>query len=554
MNPAWIKKNLFCGLLCCLASLSMAQGDYALKIDTLGMNRSTQTVDIYLHAYDDQGKEFVNFGKQGHELLVTETLLPGQQARPFAEPRYWAVRDSLRFGDKTMIQVLTQSAENVHKETRRYTVQWRKDGEVLAEDSYEQRWPAKGINLREEFSFWDLLALGLFIAALILLLLSELIPWVRTRRFRQKYVKPYALVKEEGVQDNNPITGRPIQREEPVVKYCDRSYCRVPLDVWKKRGYQCMHYPLQCEGNPQLGNRQFFTQAGVFRQLNWLWFGLLGGVFAWAMVYLLERMLADAASLWQNVILGLGLGLGLSLMLSWVEERGQSREFSLFRIALRTGAGALVAGLIFGLGYYLERWIGFNWLAGPLVWLLFSTALGAVLSVDSSIDLRRGVISGLIAGGVSAVLYGLFLILVDEAQLARLLAFSILGGIMGYGIIQVVKQLQEVKIEVLAPAERSGITIDLDKWLQAGEKVVIGNHMKNKVRVKWEDEFAKARHAEMRMDGQEVRIEALADAELWIDDQPVKAGKPFLLRGGEQIRLARNSRTILRYSQRAQSH
>lgn len=529
-----------------------AQGTSIIKIDTIEMNRATQTVDIYLHAIDADGEPFVDFGRNGHELVLTEVLLPGQKVDTLDRVSFWAIKDSTRFGDRTIIQVLTQSAENTHKERRLYRASWMENGKEIAFFETEVAWPARGINLRETYSFLDLFVLGLTLAAIVLLILSELIPWWKTYRFRKEHVKPYGLVKDEGVQDNHPISGRPIQKEDLVVRYCDRTYCRVPLEVWKKRGYQCMHYPLQCEGNPRLGNRQFFKQIDFFRQLNWLWFGLLGGVVAWSAVYLLEKAFSEASDMWQNVALGVGLGFGLTLMLSWVEDRGQSRELSLLRIVLRTVVGALASGLIFLFGYFLEKWIGFNWVAQPLIWLLFSTALGAVLSVSSSIILKRGLISGLIAGSISAILYGVFLVLVDDTQLARLLAFSILGAIMGYGIIQVVKRLQEIRMEVLSPSERSGISIDLDKWLQAGEKVVIGNHMENKIRVKWVDEFAKVRHAEMRMENQEVRIQPLADAELWINGEPVKAGKTYILKGGEHIQLARNSRTVFRYMQKAQ--
>ena len=538
-------------LLLVLLRPNLTAQQHRLQIDTVLMNPATQTVDIYLHALLE-GEAFFKFGEAGNDLIVTETLLPSGNAKAFEDVKYWSLVDSARFGERRVIQILTQSTVNTHKERREYQIRWTKDGQILAEDSYIQPWQAKGIDLRTSYSFWDLLALGAFIAALALLVLSEFIPMFRKARFKRKYVKPYGLVKSDGEQDKNPITGKLIQREDLVVKMCERPYCRVPLEVWQKRAYRCSHYPENCDGNPKIGSRQFFKQIGIFRQLNWLWFGITGGLLGWAASYLLEQAPQEGDPFWQNVMLGLGLGFGLTLMLSWEAERDIWVELSPVWIAVRTASGALAAGIIFGFGYYLEKWIGFNWVAGPLTWLLFSAALGAILSIKSNILLTRGLISGLIAGGVSALLYGGFLILLDEAQLARLLAFTILGGILGYGIIQVVTQLEEVKMEVLSPAYRSGLVFELDKHLKAGQEVVIGKHMKNTVRVKWEDEFAQQLHARLKMNNQSVVIQPLPEAELWINDEPLSGGNSRVLKGGEQIKFARNSPTVLLYHQKGQ--
>ncbi len=529
----------------------LGQNEFQLNIVEVEMNEASETVDIYLHAIRD-GKEFADFRDDDHALQVTETIFPGTKKNAFLDVKYWPIKDSTRFGEKVMIQILTQSQENTHKENRQYEVSWIYKGQNVSTITYEKNWGFFAQNQRQAFSFQDLFILGLFLASLVLFILSEGIPLIRGWQFRKQYVEPYALVKGDDERGRHPITGEYIRKDELVVNMCDKPYCRVPLDVWEKRNYQCMHYPLKCEGNPNIGTKQFFNQAGIFRQLNWLWFGILGGLVGWTMVYSLEVdfLFKNVNDLWQNIIIGAGLGTGLSFMLSWVEERGQSRRLNWGRILLRTGVGGIAAGLIFFFGYYLESWIGIPWIAGPLVWLLFSISLGFILSIDSTIPLRRGIFSGLIAGAISSVLYGILLYSFDDVQVARLLAFTLNGGIMGFGIIQIVKQLQTVKIEVLAPSYRSGWVFELDRWLQAGEEVVIGQHKKNIIKIKWEDDFALPHHARLKMVNDKVTIEPIENAELWINDQPLSKGKSHILRNGEKISFARNSPTILKYLQK----
>ncbi|MEO1587311.1 MAG: hypothetical protein AAFS00_08500, partial [Bacteroidota bacterium] len=69
---------------------------------------------------------------------------------------------------------------------------------------------------------------------------------------------------------------------------------------------------------------------------------------------------------------------------------------------------------------------------------------------------------------------------------------------------------------VLAPSYRSGWVFELDRWLQAGEEVVIGQHKKNIIKIKWEDDFALPHHARLKMVNDKVTIEPIENAELWI--------------------------------------
>ena len=238
-------------------------------------------------------------------------------------------------------------------------------------------------------------------------------------------------------------------------------------------------------------------------------------------------------------------------MLSWVEERGQGRSLSWGRILLRTFIGALIAALIFYGGYFLADIIGQSWISTPIVWLVFCLILGAILSINSTIPLKRGLLSALAAGAISAIIYGISLFTLDSAETVRLLTYIVLGAVFGWGILQVVSQLQTIELEVLSPSHRSGFSYPVDKWLQAGEKIIIGRDMKQcKVRVKWDDDFVLPHHAELDMRNNKVYIKPLEDAELWVNDRPVERNSSLALSGGERIRLGRHSQTAFKYLQK----
>ena len=524
-----------------------------IQIHSVEHGEATETIDLYVYALDSLGKPFLDFHDETEDIRAWE-IYDNEDSSLLEILYYGQIEEQDRFGEFKVYQVLTNSQDKLYREERRYRVEWLRNGRMIASSNHQIA--AFGsdlnpLNLEPQKSFWDLLVLGGLIIVIVLFLLSEGVPLIRLLRFRSRHVKHYFEI-QKAVEERNlhPITGKPLAPKDLVVAYCNRENCGVPYAIWKKRNYRCMHYPNNCNGNANIGIRQFFQQSGVFRQLNWLWFGTLGGLLAFLISYLFNKGLVGIDTQLQYASQGFSLGLGFMLALSWVEEIGQGRAISWGRILLRVFLGALLSALIFFVGYYLEAAIGIKWISTPLIWLVLSLGIGAVLSINSTIPLSRGVISAMIGGSISGVIYGLF-IGVGDADIIRLFTFIVLGGVLGWGIMKVTKQLQTIELEVLSPAQRSGFIYSIDKWLQAGEKIIIGRDMKTcKVRVKWEDDFVLPHHAEMIMINEQVLIRPLADAEIWLDDQPLEKGKTVALKGGERIRLGRHSQTTFKYLQK----
>lgn len=518
-------------------------------VNTVFWDQSTQTIDFFFEAWDGN-RQFWDFDEKN--LVVREKI--GKVTLDLEVIFQGKIKDRLHFGDREVYQLKTRSKENYHRGVRTYVLIWQSPDSRLevAKVQVEKNWGILGaFSQVRKYSFADLLVICLLILAVTLLVLSEVVPWIHILNFKKKYVFSYSEVQRQGERKFNPVSGMPLKPNERVVKMCNRDICEVPLHIWERRNYQCLYCPDRCDGNANIWTREFFSQRGSAKKLNWLWFGAAGGAMAWILNYLLELFPQEASREWlSQILLGFSTGLSYALMLSWVEELGQSRNLSILRILLRAFIGGVAgAALFFGFAY-----LGHSGLLSALTWLLFCAILGLVLSINSSIPWIRGGLSGLAAGVVSgAVYYALPLLFSNpEASLVKMITLIVAGAVLGQGIIQVVKQLDKIELQVVAPQYRSGLVFSLDNFLKTGNNVVIGKEMKTcTVRVKWEDEMVLGQHAQMKMSDNKVFIQPLGEAELWINDNRLTRGQSLLLRGGEMIHLGRNNKTVFKYLQKA---
>jgi hypothetical protein len=410
-----------------------------------------------------------------------------------------------------------------------------------------------------QLSTIDLLLMGVLALALLLLIISELPALWRLWQFNRKYVKPYGRVRIPNRQETNPITLQPFRDNDMVVTKCKQKALAA---TWQRRGYRCPNYPdcpltaYGCHGKGFLKDppKLFFTQQGSYRLLNWLWFGAGGGFLAWLLFLALKSAnFTDnqtTQKLIENAFFGFSLGLGLTAMLSWVEERGQSRRLSWTRILLRALGTSLLTSLVFVGGFYLEKNIGL-YVGGLLTWLLFGLGLGWALSFYSTISWQRGLLAGVIAGVLAFQVYFVLVkSLESQSELALLVSLILLGALAGMVIVSVVRRLEDFELEVLSPTQFSGQKAPISKWLKADMNITIGTDQGCHVLVKWgdQDAEAQARHAELSMRQQQVFI--TPHAETWLGGYQLPIGTSHPLSSGDIIRLGRESISRFRYHEK----
>ncbi len=423
-------------------------------------------------------------------------------------------------------------------------------------------------------NFFQQLLIAIGLVGGMLALFQFAVPGVERQRFRKKYVVKY---KQEGnVSKRDPLTNEPFQAGESVVVKC-RQMCSV--STWEGIGGQCPNYPDcldfndPCDGaGAPTVDKKFFSMKGIFRQLNWLWFGLLGGFIGWLLFAVFKLLnftwyyklytnianqiglaetsagggLANFDSMADDTVLGIAFGAGLCFALAWVEERGQPRQLSWGRIMLRTALGTVVSAMVFLLGFSIQfgGLVENPLFSGLITWALFGVAIGIVLSVGSSIAISRAVLGGLIAAVIAYLAYYGLSFLTTDFGLARLIGFVLMGGILGAMLNTVISALEDFELEYLSPSQYRG-TNPISKWLKAGLEITVGKEPGSYVYVKWDDESVEPRHAKLSFFNGVVYIEPLAETLRKGFMLPMNKKTP--LKNGDIIQLGRASITKFKY-------
>ena len=453
-------------------------------------------------------------------------------------------------------------------QNRTLTVRWEPEN-MLVSQTFSIGTPSNPVNFKEVL--WrEVILIGMIIVTGLLVLLSQLLSGFTRLQFNRKYVQKYQDIKEAGRRRMDPITGDPFEDDEMIVTRCEQWHS---VDSWEYNHFQCVNYP-DCQNRAvpctdgeslQTESYQFFTQQGSFKNLNWLWFGSLGGLISWGIWALLTNFaLGPYRALMGNLVsgaeyqvardslMGFSLGLGLVFALAWVEERGQSSNFSWLRVILKSLIGAVLSMLVFLGAFLLYYSIGLqnDYFGGIISWGLFGIFLGVILSVRSTIELTRGILGGLIAGIVAFnIFFGLSLIF-DAFELAKMIAFVVLGGVLGIIVVAVVSQLEDFELEYISPQKYSRVN-PISKWLKANMDIFIGSDSSCYVFVKWPDDEVQPKHAKLSYDGNAVYLEPYA--ETLIGNRILPLNKPYELQNGDIIRLGRTSVSRMKFIAKSSS-
>lgn len=407
--------------------------------------------------------------------------------------------------------------------------------------------------------------IGILGLAAVALLGGFLLPAWRDQQFYNKYVRPYAITP--GHRHKDPLTNMEIREGELVVHRCAQL---VTWATWKYMGHQCPNYPscirsmphLNCQGQGARTHTQsVLVQSNENQRLHWLVLGIAGGLLSWIFLSLFDsaglslyRSLAEAITsgaidyapdeLVNRLIIGIAFAPGLTLLLSFAEERGQSRYLSWGRIALRTLLATLLVATIFLSGFWAQvRWGIPAVLADILMWSLFGVAVGGVLSIRSTVPHLRGLWGGLLAGVLAYGCFWLVGTLLTDPQFARLLSLMLMGGVLGYVLVSVARAAEDVQVEYLSPVKYQR-TVPVSKWLKQGIEVDIGTQQGSYLPVKWPDPEAADRHALLSLEGGKVYLLALA--ETLVDNRLLSAKDRAVLKNGSVIRLGRRGSSQFR--------
>lgn len=410
-------------------------------------------------------------------------------------------------------------------------------GEQSIDYAYGTPIQAKVIHPQRRTGFnFGILVWGIIVVLLALLILGRLFPIFAFQRFRNLYVMKYSEYRKKKGLDSgrvrrvleDPYTGLPFEPNQDVVARCEHV---MTLESWFANGDQCVYYPNRCKngnGNYRKGG-SFFSQQGQYRKLNWLWFGMVGGLTGWLVYALMDaagwseqlaqrlnglaffkNTFGDLANTYAaQLLIGFSLGFMLSLALATVEEMGQSRKFNLARILLRGVIGALLAPIVFFLGQLIQMYVIGNPIPRSdidhlVIWVLLGTFLGWAMTIRSSIEWQKGLQGGAIASVVAFLCFIFFkeVIFRNSGEYANMFGFVIFGAVLGIITVAVVEKLEDFELEFLSPKAHTGRRVGISKWLRKdGDNIRIGTSSDCEVFIKWKDKNVRGHHAELSYNG-----------------------------------------------------
>jgi len=573
--------------------LRRLEGKQVLIILSNGKNRPANSLDILpdvsfdvLRQASTMGLDFfcfpIGLGSTPDELffkeLIAKTKNPEDNYTLSTLPINidGIIKNSLIYESTHILSLYPQNSY-FQGEIRKYEV-WLESNKLQSETSYHDLHNSSNPYIFKPTQNEEILTLTWFLGGVVILvgfygMASLSVPMYRRYRFRKKYVQQY--LPKKGIRQFDPLTKEQLREGEWVVAKCRQP---TPLATWNGLGQcpnypDCMHFHDPCSGSgapePQ---GTFFSMQGIYRKLNWVWFGALGGFTGWLIFStfkyidfgwyraltgsvistLMGSQAADtqelvnlAQGMANNTLVGIAFAIGLISVLSWMTERAQSRAFSFTRVLLRTLVGVAAAALVFIIGFHIQyqRIIPGAFTAGMVTWLLFGAVTGMALSLRSSISLVRGMLGGILACLIG---YLLFSWLGSEGNImgARLIGWVILGAVLGLVVETVYTTLEEFELEIISPT-RYRHTVHISKWLKSSLSVIIGREPGSFVYVKWADPVVELQHARLTLDRAHVYLEPFA--ETLVNGHPAPLNKRTRLQNGDLIQLGPLSVSRFKY-------
>lgn len=437
---------------------------------------------------------------------------------------------------------------------------------------------------KEDRNWFYFLTRGLFGTLFVVGLLfglRYLTPWIQQRQFRALNVKRYKHVKGTP-RAVNSLVGEAIEDGEPVVNKCQRT---VPLAIWEQLGHcpeypHCMEFHNPCDGaGAPTGKGDFWSQQGIYKKLNWLWFGSLGGLIGWLLFALSQLTFADSITrllenifsgdlkesiaemngggemlrnidnLSTEILVGVSVATGLVFALSWAAERGDSRGLSWKRIAFRTLLGFILSGIVFFFGFLMQYLLVKDpFFSGLIIWSIVGILIGVILSINSTIEATRAILGGIFASIVGFILYYNIGQFSFDFESSRLFGMIILGIVLGYIIVVVLVKLEDFELLIVKPTRFNGITKPISKWLRKGMEITIGTSQKCHIVIKWDDPEAEPIHARMSYKEGKVFLEPLHEMLLNGVLMPLEVKRE--LKDNDLLKFGRHSVSTMQYKEK----
>jgi hypothetical protein len=452
-----------------------------------------------------------------------------------------------------------------------YLAEWKgspKGEESFSIGSPERPWPERPETAGgSAVKYLVALLVAFLVFAFFFLVTKVAIPWIRSKSFENKYYKYY--VPEENVRRRVcHFCSQEIMSGQRIVVRCKHI---MHVECWKQNDYRCSEYGQNCKEGIQahVHWKELFTKRSFRDSLQTL-SGIGAALVAWLVYELMRRGGFKALAEWivgfslkdglqeslymdcvekasAFLMIGLLLGFFLSLAFRYNDEYRTKDWKIMLKILGLSFVTGLIGMLAFALGAILlcvllsvAGTAYIPWYCSLPAYVLFSLAVAAILSWQSSIPLK----SALLGGGIASVIGFIVLFFTSSTTgwMNMLLDFIIYGGGLGASLVTV-RILSERYFLVIQNGIRAGQRIPIHKWMNAtggGNKVSIGMTGECEIQMNWEKSNKVAKeHARLYIDQEKTLpvIKPLATGVLFNSRTELPVGKTCILSNGDTFKI-----------------
>lgn len=300
------------------------------------------------------------------------------------------------------------------------------------------------------------LLLGLLLLALTYGIMQFLVPLMRYKAFRKKYVVPYHP-SADVAQQTCYYCKEKLQNGELVVTKCQHV---VHIECWEENHDRCPEYGRhKCKDGIHYYNKvNKADPKNATHYLSWILAGFLSGLIGWIVFKIFSMMgmfsgmmgnLTEALYPWTGDIdpmvivamatktsqwlqIGLSLGFFMVLAFSYVIEFRKLDVAVAARLLLRAAVGSVLGCLAFFLGSLIVIAAGkqgtciwLDWIA----WLFFALTISTVIWFRSEIK-----ISSALIGGAISVLFSFLVMNVFTGNYTPVFGYMIYAAGLGCAI------------------------------------------------------------------------------------------------------------------------
>lgn len=424
------------------------------------------------------------------------------------------------------------------------------------------------------------LAIGIFLFLLIYFIFQFLIPYIRYRSFLKKYVvsfsNPNQCVDGVMVGQSCYLCKAPYVEDDKVVVKCEHT---MHLSCWDENEYHCPEYSDHCKSGSHFYNHvNRFDPRNASFYMRWILAGITAAVLAWMSFTMGVHHYIGAFQEWFSAEI-FGRDTTVSEVMRTFEERGINM-FQLPSFGLTTGffltpamsilatwhrrfrfkwlwffGRALLASIASFLAFqFTEQVVAmlgaieysnfFEWIP----WTFTGFIIAYLATHGTPIRTRKLLIflSVVVAFLTMFLWSSLFSRSLYDFRVLLLLSYIIFCVGLALCIASHAPRSNHYYLQVSGAVKKMDVA--LYKWFRgnAGGVVTIGRSIDCTLQLSWDTTGVVAPvQAELRYQGNSVRLYALEDGVYLKDNKPLEVGKCYQLYHGDTFEIGRTTFTYL---------